>query len=124
MNHGIISLGSNVPDKKRILLHAITALGVNVIEATPPYMDPEDNDNRKPYLNIVALIETTMDFDSLLDSFKKQETEAGRTPAGKISGEIPLDIDIVVFNDNIIRPEDYRRPYFTRGYRMLRNTRP
>ncbi len=124
MNYGVISIGSNVDGKEDILPKVLESLCVNVIESTPPYMDPDDNDNERPYLNIVAVIETVMDYGETLAHFKQVEKDAGRTPADKTAGRVPLDIDIVIFNNDIIKPGDYRRPYFTHGYRLLRNTRP
>ncbi|MDE6450521.1 MAG: 2-amino-4-hydroxy-6-hydroxymethyldihydropteridine diphosphokinase [Muribaculaceae bacterium] len=124
MNRAVISLGSNINGKESIISRALDTLGVKIAEATPPYMDPDDNDNTRPYLNIVAVIETDMDYETARTHFKQIEKEAGRTPSDKATGLIPLDIDIVIFNDRIIKPEDFERPYFIHGYRLLRNTRP
>ncbi len=124
MNRGVISLGSNINGKESIISRALDTLGVHVTEATPPYMDPEDNDNTRPYLNIIAVIETAMDYETTRAHFKQIEKAAGRTPSDKATGLIPLDIDIVIFNDRIIKPGDFERPYFIHGYRLLRNTRP
>lgn len=116
MNTAVISLGSNAPDKSKIMEHAIGELGIDVVEATPPYIDPDDNHPSMPYLNIVARIETTMAHDELNRHFKLIEQRFGRQHSMSM---VTLDIDIVVFNDSILRPLDYERTYFVHGYRLL-----
>ena len=36
-----------------------------------------------------------------------------------VSGKIPLDIDIVVWNGEIIRPQDWKQDYFQTGLKEL-----
>lgn len=47
------------------------------------------------------------------------ENVCGRTPASKQTGEIPMDIDIIIWNDEIIRPNDYEHEYFKIGWNMI-----
>lgn len=124
MNTAVISLGGNTAQKELIVPAALRRLGVDVLEATDPYVDPDDNQPSAPYLNILAIIETPLDYDTLRMRFKGLEREAGRTPGSKSAGLVPLDIDIVVFNGEIKRPLDFNRPYFSHGYSLLSITRP
>ncbi len=124
MNRAIISLGSNVTDKESILNRAVADLDMKIVESTRPYIDPVDNQPTAPYLNIVAVIETELDHDTLRAFFKELERKAGRTESDKSSGLVPLDIDIVLFNGTIMRPGDFEREYFKHGYRLLSITRP
>lgn len=124
MNRAIISLGSNIADKETILQHTLCNLDYKIVAATPPYIDSCDNNNDSPYMNIIAIIDTNDDCAVMKSRFKEIEKKAGRRPQDKETGIIPLDIDIVIFNNEIIRPTDYNRPYFKHGYSLLINTRP
>lgn len=124
MNSAIISLGSNTDDKLNKLTSALSSLEVILIEATEPYIDPDDNLPYSPYLNIVAVVNTDKDYESLRNHTKLLERKAGRSKEDKDSGIVPLDIDIVVYNGKIIRPADFNRPYFTNGYSRLSSIKP
>ena len=47
------------------------------------------------------------------------EKAHGRTPESKLSCKIPLDIDIVVCNGEIIRPQDSKQDYFQTALKEL-----
>lgn len=117
MEHtAIISLGSNVKEKATILSNAIKLLDVKILSMTQPYIDPDDNNETAPYLNVVALIETTHSYESIRLQFKDIEVQLGRDRSEEI---VAMDIDIVVWDDEIIRPDDYNRPYFKHGLSNL-----
>ena len=48
------------------------------------------------------------------------EKAAGRFPQSKLSGEVPLDIDIVVWNDEVKRPRDMVQDYMQIGLLELK----
>lgn len=118
MNTALISLASNSPDKREQMEQAfaeLRAMGIvarsSSIYETAPYGNP-----RHPnYLNAVACIHTPAEYPVLYDTLKEMERAHGRTPQSKLSGEIPLDIDIVVWNGETLRPQDYERDYFKTG---------
>ena len=50
------------------------------------------------------------------------ETEAvgsGRIPEDKAQGVVKLDIDLLVFDNKILKPEDMEREYIRRGMSVL-----
>ncbi|MCM1450223.1 MAG: 2-amino-4-hydroxy-6-hydroxymethyldihydropteridine diphosphokinase [Clostridiales bacterium] len=125
MKHrAIISLGSNVPDKERIVSRALRQLGDTIVAASQPYIDPVDNDATAPYVNIVAIIDTHCDHLTLAQKYKTLEVQAGRTPQSKQLGLIELDIDIVIYDNEIKRPADYTSPHFQKGYHQLQEKYP
>ena len=71
------------------------------------------------YLNAVVKIFTDTDHQELHNVLKTMEKAHGRTPESKLSGKIPLDIDIVVWNGEIIRPQDWKQDYFQTGLKEL-----
>lgn len=113
MNSAILSLGSNVADRERILLEALDSLGCRVDKATEPYSDDHG------YMNIVAAVSTGLDAAALRSHFKEVESKFGRCPGSKTPGDVELDIDIVIFNGEIIRSSDFDQPYFQKGYSKL-----
>lgn len=71
------------------------------------------------YLNAVARIRTTDTYEAFHARMKEIETQQGRTPLSKQTGIIPIDIDIVVWNDEVMRPRDLQHEYMQKGLRML-----
>ena len=47
------------------------------------------------------------------------EEEAGRTPEGKHQGIVPLDIDVLQWNEQILKPADMKRDYVREALRSL-----
>lgn len=112
MNTAIISLGSNVVGRHEILSRAAAAIVEMTVTISGFYEDSTG------YLNAVAVVDTELSHDELRSRFKLMEQAEGRTPASKATGLIPLDIDIVIFNGEILRPYDFDQPYFRRGLEM------
>ena len=71
------------------------------------------------YANAVLKGDTPIDLDSLKKLTKELEREFGRTAESKISGVIPIDIDIVYADGICLRPNDVKFEYFQRGYREI-----
>ena len=113
MNKAIISLGSNVQDKIAILQRALGMIGCEVMEATDVFVDEQG------YANIVAVVLTESEHDILRHNFKKLEHLFGRQKGSKSGDGVELDIDIVVFNDEVRRPADFSQLYFRHGLSML-----
>ena len=59
------------------------------------------------------------DLDEAVKTLKELERNQGRTPELKIQGIVPIDIDVVIWNDEIVRMRDYEQDYFSQGYRQL-----
>lgn len=118
MNTALISLASNSPDKREQMEQAfaeLRAMGIVARSSSIYEMAPYGNPRHPNYLNAVACIRTAAEYPVLYDTLKEMERAHGRTPQSKLSGEIPLDIDIVVWNGETLRPQDYERDYFKTG---------
>jgi 2-amino-4-hydroxy-6-hydroxymethyldihydropteridine diphosphokinase len=68
---------------------------------------------KTPFYNGAARIVTTLSIEALTTLLKQIEKEAGRTPEMKTAGIVPIDLDIIVFNDAIVH-RDYTRFPFVR----------
>ena len=59
-----------------------------------------------PFSNQLAKFSTTLSPDSVRDLFKELERRSGRIPEDKAQGVVKLDIDLLVFDNKILKPED------------------
>lgn len=74
---------------------------------------------RKPFLNRVGLSFTSWGIKELRECFKRIERELGRTAESKQIGIIPMDIDLIQWNDSLLKPDDWTRDYVQDGLRQL-----
>ena len=59
------------------------------------------------------------DFDKTKSLLKLYETTHGRTPACKLAGLVPIDLDIVMWNGEVVRQRDFNQDYFQIGWKQL-----
>ncbi len=112
-----IAIGSNLGDRHATItraVHEISTLGgVSVIEQstiieTPPVGDIEQG----PYLNGVVHVQTTLAARDLLDSLLKIEAGLGRDrDTEKRWGPRTLDLDLIVFGDQVIDEPGLQVPH-------------
>ena len=77
---------------------------------------PED---AKAFLNLIALFETELDRETLEAKLKKLEIKLGRDHDDDEEGIIPMDLDIIEWNDEVYKPQDMVRPYVVAGLEEL-----
>lgn len=122
MNTAVICIGSNIADKREHVRAALELLKVRFGEmaaASEIYLCPSHNGIGSDYANCVVRMITDNSLDTSLDTLKEMERNAGRTAESKITGVMPLDIDIVIWNDRILRPYDFERYHFINGCRQI-----
>ena len=71
------------------------------------------------YLNCVLELETAIEEDILLRRIKEFEAMCGRTAQKKEKGEVEIDIDIVVWEREVRRSEDFKAHYFREGFHQI-----
>ncbi len=120
-NSLIVGIASNSKDRRWQIEQAIERLKSKFKNESVSgiYETTADNGRDAPYLNAVMAATTSMSLEETISYLKQWEALCGRTPASKLEGVIPIDLDIVVWNNEIVRPEDFNKPYFTRGYHQL-----
>lgn len=124
MNFAILCLGSNTLDATRILQESCAHLidfADGETQCSTIYDGPSHNGVGADYFNMVIALHTEGNRESLSRYCKKLEEQAGRLSTSKSSGIMPLDIDIVIWNGDILRPSDYFLPHFTYGYNQLQS---
>lgn len=118
----VLVIGSNTGKRAETIRKAIDFLNrhIKMLETSDIYETPDCLGNGKKYLNQVIKIETDNCYDDLNRLLKKFEIECGRDPESRRLGDVPIDIDIVVWEGEVKRKTDYNATYFQKGYNTMR----
>lgn len=108
--------GVNVPLAVERLSAMMSDAVSSGIYATPP-----EGNSHGEYTNAVMTGVTDMDYESFVASVKRLELEFGRDDACRVRGDVPLDVDVVIWDGVIMRPRDYSSSYFKKGVAYLRD---
>lgn len=117
MNTVYIGLGANLDDPIAQLHNAVDALRslaqcqlitVSKFYASKP-MGPQDQPD---YVNAVAKLSTSLAPEALLDSLQKIELEQGRQRKSERWGPRTLDLDILLFANDIINTPRLVVPHY------------
>ena len=111
-----IGMGSNVGDRVGHCRKAIAALaaskGCLLETASPLYeTEPVDFEEQSWFVNGVAHLRTSLEPEALLHQLRAIERAMGRRPEGRKFGPRILDLDILFFNDWIVRTTDLEFPH-------------
>ncbi|MCM1377321.1 MAG: 2-amino-4-hydroxy-6-hydroxymethyldihydropteridine diphosphokinase [Clostridium sp.] len=120
----LVSIGSNTADRVKKLADAEECIRhreskIEIKETTPFYETSPIGGGNEPYLNAVIRMETELKADAINKIFKEIEKEMGRTEETRNRGEVPIDIDLVIFGNEILRQRDYNTTYFQEGLKKL-----
>lgn len=113
LNRVIISLGSNRNSEANIALadDLLCDYFISVYFSDIVYTDPIGEIQNGLFLNQVAIAYTPECPEEINKAFKQMESRLGRTPESKGRGDIPIDIDLLRWNDQILKPDDLQREY-------------
>lgn len=120
MNKAILCLGGNAPESDARIAGALTFLGeFGQIHATSGIYvtKPEYDETSADYINDIVFLETSLNYELLKDTAKNYES--GIRAACTEPGHVNLDIDIVMWNDDVVRPKDFAASYFRKGMELL-----
>jgi 2-amino-4-hydroxy-6-hydroxymethyldihydropteridine diphosphokinase len=111
-----LSLGSNLGDRKQSLARAVERLdaaGVRVVRRSSLYeTEPVGMQTGEWFLNCVVEVETELMPLLLLRTVKRIERELGRrAPAGPAPEPRPIDIDILLYGDHVVRMPELDLPH-------------
>lgn len=126
INYLVISVGSNFGDrftnvsealkKLQSLLENHKSSGIYETEAIGKSY------GGTPYMNAVIAGEYPGDVNELNTRLKNYESECGRNEITRSAGNVPVDLDIVICNKDILRARDFESDYFKRGYKEILNS--
>lgn len=117
----VLALGSNCGDRRQNLLNAIKWIGTvsDIKFSSAFYSSPDIKGMGHIYLNAVVETEFEGSGEHFNNIIKEYEKTAGRDSDCRQRGLVPIDIDIVIIDGEIVRPKDYRAEYFLKGYAEL-----
>ena len=118
----VIALGSNLDDPVTQLQNALQALantpGIKIVKQSSLYRTtPVGYLDQPDFVNAVALIETTLSSDQLLDSLHQIENNFGRVRSFT-NAPRTLDLDIIDYNQEIKTSEHLTIPH-PRAYERI-----
>lgn len=116
MHRVILSLAANRFQKSN-LAKARRCLGELLTEASYTselWTEPMSSTRHELYLNQLAVGQTDLTLDELNQQLKAIETSFGRTPQKRSLGIVPIDIDILQYDDQRLHERDWQRAYVTR----------
>ena len=120
-NKIVLSIGSNSEDKVVQMQCCIEWLHVmlNNVRVSSVYSTSVLNGVDADYLNAVVIADVECEFADCKCLMKKYEASCGRNPESKFKGSIPIDIDIVIWNKDVVKPKDVAQSYFIKGWKEL-----
>lgn len=125
MKKVIIGIGCNVEPRENGVEEAIGWLGTVLVgmTASAVYVTRPEGTARYPYANAVVAGMTDLSKSDLTAMLKDYETAHGRTPRLKALDIVPVDLDLVVYDGDVLRPGDFEALYFTIGYNQIEKER-
>jgi 2-amino-4-hydroxy-6-hydroxymethyldihydropteridine diphosphokinase len=108
-----VGIGSNVGDAAAHVRRAFVRLAEvgNVVARSPLYRSaPWGVTDQPPFVNAVALLETTLSPRALLEALKALEREEGRVPTYRWGPRV-LDLDILTYGDERVDEPDLVVPH-------------
>ena len=126
MTLAYIAIGSNLASPLEQVNAAVQALGeipltrivaVSSFYRTPP-LGPQDQPD---YLNAAVVLETALSAETLLDNTQRIELQQGRVRKAERWGPRTLDLDIMLFGDEVINTERLTVPHYdmkNRGFML------
>lgn len=117
----ILSVGSNSGDRQSQVSAGAEWLKTLLSDThiSSIYSTGDCHGGSRDYYNAVVKGMTSIDINALDNLCKEYEVSHGRTPEARRKGDVPIDIDIVVFNNQTIRSNDFRRDFFQIGYQQI-----
>ena len=118
-----ISLGSNCGDRRRKIEEALAWLKSILLQFKSSEIYETDcaMHSGKPYLNAVVTGFYQGDGIELGDRLKDKEREMGRDARCRENGDVPIDMDILICNGEVIKEWDFRQKFFKTGFEEISN---
>ena len=111
MTQLVLSLGSNIEREKHIRfgISELTRL-FGTLRVSPVYETAAVGFNGPDFFNLVAVADTALKLEEVIDKIRAIETVAGRVRGEKKFQDRNLDIDILLFGDADLHPQGYDIP--------------
>ena len=72
-----------------------------------------------PFSNQIARMESSLSIEEIRTLLKRIEKENGRIPEDKAQGIVKLDIDLLMVDDRVLKPQDMEKDFVKAGISSL-----
>ena len=116
-HHCLLCMGSNTDRLKHLseARKALTATFPDVCFGRLMETEAIGSGFYSPFSNQLASFTTTLLPDAIHAFFKQLERCSGRMPDDKAKGIVKLDVDLLMFDSEVLKPEDMQREYICKG---------
>ena len=120
-HHCLLCMGSNtnrftqLSDARKVLSEAFPDIHFGELMETQAI----GSGFHSPFSNQLARFSTTLSSESVHNLFKEMERHSERLTGDKAQGIVKLDIDLLTFDNKVLKPEDMKREYIRRGISLL-----
>lgn len=113
MNKALISIGTNVDREANLALchELLNGIFPEVTYSNTSITTPYGNTCKDDFLNQLAFVYTSDAKEEIQKQLKSVEKRIGRTATDKVNGKVKIDIDLVIWNEEVLKPEDMERSY-------------
>jgi 2-amino-4-hydroxy-6-hydroxymethyldihydropteridine diphosphokinase len=115
MARAYIGIGANLGDREATMRRALERLagaGVDVVDvSTFRETDPVGYVDQPRFLNAAAALETELSARELLDRLLAVERKLGRTREGPRYGPRTIDLDLLLYGDEVVDEPGLRVPH-------------
>lgn len=122
MHQIVICLGSNLPDRADRVLAAAEYFESLLLPGghrSQMLVSDDFTGLGAQYANMVLKGLCKSGLEAMIAEAARYETAGGRTPDSKSTGVMPIDVDIVIYDGRILKPQQYTRAYFQALYSKL-----
>lgn len=122
-SEAIFCIGSNCGSREKNVASSLDWLSqlLSSFRHSPIYATPDCHGGPRKYLNAVAIGYTQLSPGELNRLCKERELACGRDDAARKVGDVPVDIDLVVYGAEILREKDYGSEFFTKGFHAMQH---
>lgn len=117
-NRAVMCLGGNAPETEALIGETFQFLAskgsIGLWSGT--YRTEAENGGHGTYVNAVLQLDTDADFDVFRAECKEYERKKRLHAA---AGLVNIDIDIVIWNGDVLRPAEAASAYFRRGFAAI-----
>ncbi len=115
MNEAFLGLGGNIGDRLENIRKTIAALEAGcgeIVSLSGIYeTDAWGSDSQKKYLNMALGLNTHLAAETLLEKLLEIEAQLGRLRTGPQNSDRTVDIDILLFNEEILDSPNIQIPH-------------
>lgn len=117
----VLCIGSNCGDRLSNVEGALKWLSGILMDFRHShiYATPDCHGGQREYLNAVAIGKTKLHSSTLESLCKEYELTCGRDSEARAAGNVPVDIDIVIYERDILRMKDFSSEFFRIGFKIL-----